>query len=72
MITQLKWRTQRDSNAQSPASEADALSSCAMGAYTIMRNYIGFTPKSKYELKDICKKIIWVHYFIMLISLWHH
>ena len=55
MITQLKWRTQRDSNAQSPASEADALSSCAMGAYTIMRNYIGFTPKSKYELKDICK-----------------
>jgi len=43
-----------------------------MGAYTIMRNYIGFTPKSKYELKDICKKIIWAHYFIMLISLWHH
>lgn len=27
-----KWRTQRDSNLQSPASEADALSSCAMGA----------------------------------------
>ena len=29
------WRTQRDSNLQSPASEADALSSCAMGAYRL-------------------------------------
>ena len=49
------WRTQQDSNLQSPASEADALSSCAMGAC--------FTTNMLYHFKGIFNNCLYIRSF---------